>query len=261
MDRVLVITDSRGRDIHNFLSKELYVTTKVLPGAKIQEIASVAKAEHVGKPFKLTVIAGGICNLTHRETSKSIKCLRYDTDEETRRTKLEQIKNTVLELQDSIKPVIFCTITPASIVKYYKHHNAGKIHQKQAPETPTTEYQEEQTALQTDVKIINDFLIENSINGNTKTVNWHKFSIRNSVTKNRRGRKKRIAKFVDTNITDGVHFNKYLKQKCFEETLKVIKKRIVEEPQNEEETDSELNTSQESISTWDFKRENKNEKK
>ena len=192
----LIITDSRGKGllplIEQYSPKETNIDYNdlVIPGATLGAIHKrIERAIRRRSAWDAIIVIGGICNFTRRITSKNRRQLYYSE------RKLELVREEIDSLLQSLgRKVSVATITPASISKYSTHRD---------PETDPS-VQEEQDNLVEDINQINRHVIETNKNRDLPTIDLACNSFTNKL-KRQGSSKKRITKFTDKGLDDGLH--------------------------------------------------------
>jgi hypothetical protein len=237
---------------------------KVLPGRTLEAIALVAR--EILPNYESTnyycIIHAGICSLTVKTTSPFHRhCLTYPLQE--REDKLKSIKDTLTDLKSRFGARInFCTVVPASLHKYFYTKNPD---QQDAPPS----LNKEQEALLEDIVLINETIKQLNINYHNTNINLCARFVTHSKKKHQRsntGNPRRVTKFKDTELIDGVHFSEELRQTSFHLIKSAIDRDLEYLHQlslgplnlSAEELDELLNSSQDSQPdadrNWDFKR-------
>ena len=100
--------------------------------------------------------------------------------------------------------VSICTILPASLVKYFQVHNPNK-------DLPVG-LEEEQDQLIKDVERVNNIRRDYNRENNQVTINTTSRVYKNSLKRYRsKGKKRRVSRFTDKDLPNGVHCTQELK--------------------------------------------------
>lgn len=212
---IIIIADSRGKGLEEFIdqhpeSNRFNNIVKILPGRNLNQIAieTIQSISGLNSQDYYCIILAGICSLTEVTRIAGSKRIHYPLH--SRDTKITDITGTIRDLKHRFADSInICTIIPASLTKYFNHYNPGK---------PLPEgLEQEQSALIDDINTINTEII----NANSQTVTNINLSkrvlIQSKKKKQRRTTEsyRRIFRFSDTELPDGVHFSDSLKSICF----------------------------------------------
>ena len=137
------------------------------------------------------------------------------------------------------------SLTPASIIKYN-----SKLNSKGATDRDS----EEHSQLIQDVEELNHFIATSNIRRDLPTIDLARQSYRASLKK-QGNKKKRILKFTDKDLTDGVHPSNHLRETWANYMAPVVTKILkkMEDKRNEETLSSE--TEEEEPESWNFKRQ------
>jgi hypothetical protein len=154
-------------------------------------------------------IAAGICGLTIKTTVDGRQCIRYP--ENTRQDKVQSFITEFYDLTTTYGPRMnIATIVPASLSKYFSIRNPG---------VPIPQIlSDEQSFLLEDIDSLNCVIKSSNINYHITTINLSKKFHSISKKKNRRtntGSTRRVAKFKDDLLPDGLHFAESIKPDCF----------------------------------------------
>ena len=256
-DVLIIITDSRGTGIDNLiksneLEDDFKIVTRVIRGCDLPRAVAIARSlmQSYSHRNYYCILFVGICSLTEKGKSRSIRSIHYPIV--TRDTKLECIiqvlGNLKAEFGDRINVP---TIIPASLEKFFTYSN---------PDRPVPkDLQEEQFLLLDDIKTINQGIKEtNAKSSTTSTINLAGRFYSHSIKKNRKtksGAKRRVEKFCDTQLFDGLHLTDHIKSTCFalifesaKRDLGRLKSTLKQSPSRTSSEDSG------SESEWDFKR-------
>ena len=250
----IIVADSRGRGLEDFIGGHPRPITheyviEVLPGKTLQQLEPVA-VNHITK-YNLRsvycVIFGGINSLTEKIRHNDRQYLRYPEDSRTR--KVESIISIFTNLKERFCDRInFCTIIPASLSKFFQHHNPGD---------PLPDYiKSEQEALEQDITTINEVIIRLNADDIANIRLDKRVQVRSKKRRQRSGSKivyRRTTKFNYDNLPDGVHFNNTLKTICFtlivntaiyQITENCFRQRPIRQVELESEASSEENNKQ-----------------
>ena len=255
-DLLIIVTDSRGIGIDNFihlnnLEDDFKIVTIVIRGCDLIRAASIARSLMQSYAHRncYCILFVGICSLTEKERSRSVRAIRYPADNRT--IKLECITQVLGNLKTEFGDrVNVPTIIPASLGKFFTFSNP---HRK----VPSN-LQEEQLQLLDDIKSINDIIKESHIQSVSTTINLAGRFYSSSIKRNRKtksGAKRRVEKFSDSNLFDGLHLADEIKSTCFslifEGARRDLERLKISQKQSPSRTSSD---DSESESEWDFKR-------
>ena len=254
-----IVTDSRGRRLEHYLRGKprisrsditfLQVICCSIPGATTTKV-QVHLTQHLSRVNPDTIIiAIGICNLTTKTVLNGRNILLYETNKEKRE---EIVKGTCDGLEDikavhedEQRKVLFATFPPCSLVKYFTSRNPGA----QVPEYLI----EEQEALIQDVEEINSTIKRINEESNYPTIDWDKYVYHQSVKRRRSGTvRKKIRRFVDLNLPDGLHFNDKLQDQVFNRLYQQI--RSLQNQDQPADLDTSQDTTSGEESGWQLKR-------
>lgn len=164
--KVIIATDSRGKGLEQFLqtkfpSSQLHLRVDAISGATIQYLI-----EHIERnqdsTGNLSIISGGICNLTKKKRGKGAKILTYTRSEENILLLKDLITITTGKHQSKL---IFTTIPPVSLHRYFKHFNDNK--------DPPAFLNNQQKDLLQDIDEINQLIITLNKSANLQTIDLH----------------------------------------------------------------------------------------
>ena len=216
---VLIITDSRGRNLLPQLNKHQFIGFKInfkvlsFPGATIESILKRIERSSRTQSWDLYIIIAGICNLTHRVVTKGHRFLEY------KNRKVEECIGAVDQVFDSVLKdnLHICTFTPASLHKYSNYRN----------DDPSIK--EEQDNLLQDLERINNHIKKRNISADRATIDLAKQTYSLSLKK-QGSRHKRVTKFTDKELPDGVHpsikLEKTWAKYIAHMTVQIIRKRL-----------------------------------
>ena len=256
--KIIIFSDSRGRGLEEFINQHPEAANydniiNVLPGRDLNQIAvSVIQtiASLTTQDFYCIIFAG-ICGLTEQAYIEGTRRIHYPLN--TRTNKPENAISTINDLKQRYgNKINFCTIIPASLQKYFVHHN---------PDKPIPQgLDDEQTALLEDTERINNHIIERSSSQNSN-INLSKRFHRKSKKKRQKTATlayRRVLKFSDKELPDGVHLSEEAKLMCFtfiyNSAIRDLQLQL-QPPTSADETSKD--TSQDDTDTdtdWDFKR-------
>ena len=255
-DLVIVITDSRGKGIEEYikandLEDDFAIVTKVIRGCDVSRAAHLARSLISSYQHRnyYCMIFLGICSLTELSRTKRSRSIRYP--DQTRDSKvqciIDDLKGLKAEFGDRIN---YPTIIPASLTKFYSFSNPGK--------SIPSDLSQEQNALLEDLNTINSWIKDMNLKSSiTSTVNLSARFFSKSIKKNRKtksGAKRRVEKFNDNQLYDGLHLNDGIRSTCFELLFEGARRDLfrlnVSNSHSAQETSSEESTSED----WDFKR-------
>ena len=256
-DLLIIITDSRGTGIDNFiqsnnLDDDFKIVTRVIRGCDILRAAKIARSlmQSYSHRNYYCILFVGICSLTEKGKSKSIRSIHYPI--EKREPKLDIITQALSDLKAEFGDRINVpTIIPASLEKFFAFSNPDRL-------VPNV-LKEEQFLLLDDIKSINEGIKEtNARSSITSTINLAGRFYSHSIKKNRKtksGAKRRVEKFCDNQLYDGLHLASDIKSTCFslifegaKRDLDRLKSSLKQSPSRTSSEDSG------SESDWDFKR-------
>ena len=154
------------------------------------------------------VILAGICSLTEVTQIAGTKRIHYPLG--SRSDKVSDVISTVKDLKRRYTNKInICTIIPASLVKYFNHHNQNK--------SLPPGLEDEQAALLEDINSINTVICQ--VNSpETTNINLSRRVLIQSKKKRQRIATeiyRRSLRFSDDQLPDGLHFSDTLKTTCF----------------------------------------------
>ena len=194
------------------------------------------------------VILAGICSLTEKIYENHQQSIRYPLDR--RHQKIEDVTNIIHDLKNSFgKRINISTIVPASLGKYFQHHNPNERH--------PPELEAEQDALLEDIERLNQVIRELNFNFGTTTINLSNRFLTHSKKKQRRtnsGASRRVTKFKDQHLSDGVHFSEEIKSVCFTLIYSTAELDLSQLSQDNIRCEDSSQDSQDSETEWDFKR-------
>lgn len=236
---VLVLTDSRGRGLSEFLEQTAFkddqsceVLVSVVPGGKLPGLLDQAsryltgECRVKGKTIDNVVVEAGICSLTTRRTitteGQSRTELRYVRDVDNLIAIAESVISSYHQFPERIN---IATIVPASLKKYSEYHNGEAL-------SSDATLKGEQDHLLEDIGKLNDIIIgENKELPNTQTIDLWRTVIKSSlkrVTKSPEDReRRRVQKFTEKNLHDGVHGNQWLQVKWFDRITQILANRFL----------------------------------
>jgi hypothetical protein len=137
------------------------------------------------------------------------------------------------------------TVIPASLSKYHTYSNPGSS----IPEGT----EEEQTALLEDIKIFNNKIKESNLQSSVTTVNLSSRFFNFSIKKNRKSKaktKRRVEKFTDSQLYDGLHLSHEIRPVCFKLIFDSAKRDLQKLSQGPIESSDDSA----SENDWDYKR-------
>ena len=198
------------------------------------------------------VICAGICGLTEKATIDGHRCIRYP--DSTREERVQSATTVIHDLTSRFEAHInIATIVPASLHKYFNFHNANVP----IPES----LQHEQDSLLEDVSSLNDMIVTSNKNFGITTINLCNKFLSKSKKKNRRtntGSIRRVVKFKDDQLPDGIHFSDSIKEVCFSSIINTAIRDLEylstcesSGPSRSFTTHKSLSSSQESLSDSD----------
>ena len=212
----IFVSDCRGKGIDDFIGRHptpvnhQYVFL-IRPGKSLAQLAPAIIDTINSHDIKrlYCIVSAGICGLTDKTNIGGKPALRYRgvfRDDKVTGT-IDVARFLKSSFGDNIN---ICSIIPADLVKYYRYHN----HNSPIPDFLFLE----QLALEEDVVTINKALLE--LNSNLLTnINLSSRIQKKSKKKRQRSGPKvvyrRVAKFVYTQLIDGVHYSAHLKNLVF----------------------------------------------
>lgn len=207
---VLVVTDSRGSDLRGALQpvkigSPCNIKVAFLPGANLEKIAVETIQEERRNYYSRIIIFGGICSFTDKVDTQEEKRLYYPlaTSEAKKNRALETIKDLYRRFGDRIN---VCTVPPASLTKYYRVKN----HTDSLPEG----IEEEEKKLLEDIEALNDEIRTINQEAGVTTLNTSSRVYKHSLKRYKnKATTRRVSKFSDENLPDGLHFNRQLKER------------------------------------------------
>ena len=220
--RVLCVSDSRGKGLdkhfeENFEKNHPGITIiphfLVYSGATLEAItAKIIQFDH-NTQYNLILINAGICSFTSKASYNGLRCIDYAE----RSNKVSLAVDTLEDLNSRFgKRCNLCTIPPASLSKNFRFRNPGaQIPLELAPQ---------QKALLEDLHTINQKIIERNQQNESSSIDLAKQLFTSSLKRKRGG--KRVVKFSDKNLADGIHANDDLKTTWFNLITKFVKSRI-----------------------------------
>lgn len=157
-------------------------------------------------------------------------------------SKLEETKEAIVNILTSDK-IQLCTITPASLAKYNSN------------ESDTTHKQQQN--LNRDIQELNQLIIEKNIERDLPTIDLARQSYTASLKK-QGAKKKRILKFTDKDLTDGVHPSTHLKH-LWTSYMGPIIDKIMDKLSSKNDGEDNLSTDEDDgeQESWNFKRPHK----
>ena len=226
---VLIVSDSRGRGIDNYIERQetpegLRFFYIIEGGLELGKIADKINQQHRYRKIEYTVVIGGICSLTEKLFVKGKSKVHYPIQDRT--NKKDEVIRIIQTLKERLKDKLnICTIIPASLSKYYKTRN--KVRANDTNKIP--DFNEEQQALIEDIDEINNHIKSLNISTNTPNIDFARRLYKSSLKCKRtgdKGRRKRVSEFCDTKLYDGVHLDEENKTKFFEIVLNTITRQI-----------------------------------
>ena len=233
MIKTLIVCDSRGNKLGDLLQSYIkeqegvrenwHAEVRAVSGANIDELCKQLNVEK----FNYYILAGGICSFTHREYKYGRPHISYDCNPVVREIRIQAVK----ERLDALRQIHgdrlnIATIPPASIEK----HNVEKNPHLSFDEQYLANVKKEQEALIEDLDIVNQYITESNIRHNVETINWKDYVYRSSKKRARSGNRdiRRItAKFNNTDLYDGVHFNKPLRERAFKRLATILARELI----------------------------------
>ena len=244
---IVIISDSRGTGLEDCIKQhpsfsDYNHVIRILPGKDLTQIGAAAKqiTSNLRSRFYCVILAG-ICSLTERSTVLNERRLHYPLQK--REDKISKIIDTIKDLKSQPGGSYnICFFVPASLHKYFKHYNPTA--------EPPAVLDEEQSALLDDINQINEVI--DDLNTSTTNINLLKrvqVNVKKRKQKTNNLAYRKIRKFSDKELVDGVHFSDTLKNICFPLIYDTAIRDIREETFLQDSQDS-----QDSDNDWDFKR-------
>ena len=254
--KIIIFTDSRGRGLQEFINNHpesgIYENIiRVLPGKDLIQISASLKELINDLPIDKyhCVVFAGICGLTERSNEDGISKISYPLS--NRENKVHNVFATIQDLRQTFtNNITVCTIIPASLHKYFERHN----HNQSLP----TELEAEQNALLEDIETINAYITQFNDTPNIN-INLAKRFQRQIKKKRQRTSSlsyRRISRFCDKDLPDGVHLSDNAKSTCFSliynSAIRNLKLQLTTTSASEET--SQTSSQEDSDTDWDFKR-------
>ena len=231
-ENILVISDSRGKNIKPLLidntpiTHKIKWTTQVLPGATLENIQKRLQRGTRRDNWDLIIVLAGICDFTSRSKENRNISLEYKT------RKTEEVRHIIDDLYNITPNLHIATITPASLLTYSNNREKD------------SQIEEEQTNLEEDIKSINNYIIDKNISRDKPTLNLAKISEIRSLKK-QGNKRKRVIKYDYKELRDGLHPNTDLLQKWATCICNTVTKIVPSDDSSSDEADD----------TWNFKRQ------
>ena len=260
--KVLIVTDSRGKDLDKFLRNKLDSISEtdrnftshvsIHKGADLRDLLREAKKfEEIRKP-DLVVFQGGICNFTRKEVFNGNQTLSY-----YRGDQIIEFLTTVKEIREEYgNSALIATVVPASLIKYFEVKNGSSPH-----EELLESLNQQQIELLEDIEYVNSQIIAGNKQIGTRTIDLHDKVFVTSIKKYKnKSKSRKHRKFENKNLFDGVHPNETLSLILNERTYDSIVKYL----DQCRDVQIELNTSKDSVDSqnsqtdtdsWNFKRQ------
>ena len=254
--KIIIFTDSRGRGLQEFInnhpeSGNYDNIISILPGNDLNQISvsmtQVTNALPTDNYF--CVVFAGICGLTERSNNDGIRKISYPLD--SRDIKTQSIITTIQDLnQRFANKITVCTIIPASLHKHFALNNPNQ--------TPPTELEAEQAALLEDIETINTHIIQSNTGPNINinlSKRFHR-QIKKKRQKTTTLSYRRLTRFSDKELPDGVHLSNAAKSICFNliynSAIRNLNLQLA--PSSAAEETSQTSSQDDSDADWDFKR-------
>ena len=169
---------------------------------------------------------------------------------DNRASKSQNIITTIQDLKQAYSSKInICTIIPASLQKYFNYHNPNK-------DLPQG-LEVEQAALLEDIEHINSNITQVNA-GSITTINLAKRFQRYAKKKRQKVSAlsyRRVSRFVDRDLPDGVHLSEEAKLTCFNLIYNsAIRDLNLQNNHTSSTEEIELSSQEDSDTDWDFKR-------
>ena len=239
--KVKLFTDSRGRNLQHKLEEHsppdnnVEWETHVLPGATLETVEKKIERTRRRENWDITIIIAGICNFTHRVTSRKGKFLEYS------QRKADSTQDEINRiLQNLGETTYICTITPADMSKFSHQRNGD------------ADLEIEQQHLLEDIENTNRFIKEKSVERDTPTIDLAIQSYTKSLKK-QGPKNKKIIKFSGKELPDGIHPSIALEETWAKYIIKVTTTII-----NKLNREPEDSTDESEPDTGNFKRSRRN---
>ena len=232
--KVLFLTDSRGRGLQQYIRSkfstvggfagsqlEFTSLVSVHPGKTIDFLLAEAHRFEQFRVPDLTVFQGGICNFTHREQINNKQVLLY-----SRKNQITEFLSVIYNIRQRYgNKALIATIVPACLIKFYTIIN------KETPDRFMLKLlQQQQKDLLEDLKYVNTQIINGNKHLGVRTIDLHDkvFNVSLKKSKNK-SKTRKLIRFVNTNLEDGLHPNEYLRlllhERSFDSVIKYIEQK------------------------------------
>jgi hypothetical protein len=258
-DLLVIITDSRGRGLQNFidahdLENDFTIVLKTIRGCDLRRAASIVRTllPRYSHRNYYCIVSVGICSFTEKAKSKSKRSITYPLN--AREQKVESAIQIISDLKAEFGSRInFPTIIPASLGKFYSYFNPNR--------SSPSSLEEEQIALVADLKTVNEKIKQGNQELPTTTINLCNRFFSSSIKINKRKKsrtKRRVEKFNDSQLFDGLHLSPEARPACFSlyfesATRDLHDLRLTTEGLSQDSSVEE-SASDSELPDWDFKR-------
>jgi hypothetical protein len=240
LSQIRLYGDSRGCGLTDTLTaatpRSVRIVEKATPGATLQEILAQFKRDlrrYRGEKI-LAIIVAGICNLTTRTGKKGSRTLQVSYDQS--QDNIAEIKGAYNEFTRFSKQagidLVLTTIVPASIEKANQHYIKKRYLLKQNLAYSPDQVRTQQKQLEKDIILLNEHVAST-----TKGNGFNHINLSASVTRSskkgaggNRKKKKKVSRFYYTDLFDGVHPNKTLRDRWIDKVRNLCAKKARGEP-------------------------------
>ena len=244
----LIVSDSRGRGIGNYLnsqdySEENYIpifTDYCFPGANLRRLISETEEIKRVRHFDVTLVIGGICSLTTKNHLPP-----YQINYINRQEKKDNLYHLISEILQGDCHI--ATIPPAGLSKALTSRNPQEIFD----EATLEELKSQQDDLVQDLDEINQLIIDKYTNLGEICLDWARSTFITS-TKRSRSKTRKVRRFNPRHLEDGVHPIPSLRYRWFSITRKFVELQIKDllnrrRAPTEEPEESDFDTTLESL--------------
>ena len=257
--RVLILTDSRGANLHNFIDdlesnstvrQRCTCSVKVYRGADFERIKCKLESILRKENFDLTIILTGICNFTTKTTERDLQLLHYVSQQD----RITLIKDVISRLDRKYSETIHIgRIPPACLIKYFESKNPGK-------EVPSYLAQQ-QADLIKDIEEVNKHITDINKARNQQSLDLDDKVFKKSVKTSKKGKQRKNPKktiSLDSNLLhDGVHPTRNLEIKWFNRLITVISAWA----NNKQVSDTSFSSQESEVELQDHRRTYKSRKR